>query len=149
MIGYRILRLRRRFCRASAGLQDWHEHPSAARTKSGARITGKLGLPADPACYCSSSSARLWAVAIPYYQQIKWPCSSNRPFIHYSKNNQKGVCMHMDYVTIDFETANSRGDSVCPIGLSRFSDRRRRPPAARSSIHVNISAAGIFKLTHH
>ena len=30
--------------------------------------------------------------------------------------------MHMDYVAIDFETANSRGDSVCSIGLSRFSD---------------------------
>lgn len=30
--------------------------------------------------------------------------------------------MQMDYVAIDFETANSRGDSVCSIGLSRFSD---------------------------
>ncbi|MDE1549438.1 exonuclease domain-containing protein [Jeotgalibaca caeni] len=28
----------------------------------------------------------------------------------------------MDFVAIDFETANNRGDSICSIGMSRFSD---------------------------
>ena len=28
----------------------------------------------------------------------------------------------MEYVAIDFETANNRGDSICSIGLSRFSE---------------------------
>lgn len=27
----------------------------------------------------------------------------------------------MDYIAIDFETANNRGDSICSIGMSRFS----------------------------
>lgn len=30
----------------------------------------------------------------------------------------------MDFVAIDFETANHRGDSVCSIGMSRFSNGR-------------------------
>lgn len=28
----------------------------------------------------------------------------------------------MDFVALDFETANNRGDSICSIGMSRFSD---------------------------
>lgn len=28
----------------------------------------------------------------------------------------------MEYIAIDFETANNRGDSICSIGLSRFSE---------------------------
>ncbi|WP_373717918.1 exonuclease domain-containing protein [Jeotgalibaca porci] len=27
----------------------------------------------------------------------------------------------MDYIAIDFETANNSGDSICSIGMSRFS----------------------------
>lgn len=31
----------------------------------------------------------------------------------------------MDFIAIDFETANNRGDSICSIGMSRFSEGKK------------------------
>ncbi|MGP6140151.1 MULTISPECIES: exonuclease domain-containing protein [unclassified Jeotgalibaca] len=56
----------------------------------------------------------------------------------------------MDFVAIDFETANNRGDSICSIGMSRFSDGKevdryyRLINPVQSFSTSNIGVHGIY-----